>query len=221
MTSAATKTDIIRISLITSDPQLSESLSSILRKAGQDICLVTKAHTAKQALNEFPSLKSDLVLMDLNLPDIRGFECVTLLTSLMPEIPIVMITEIDDTESVFQALAAGAIGYIYKPIDPVRLLQIVDEVRAGGGPRSSVIARLLEQKFNHSAPATQIQVESLLAPREREILRLLAKGCLQKEIADQIGIAYTTVRTLTTRIYKKLRVNSRAQAVAKFLGKFD
>lgn len=221
MTSTTTSADIIRISLITSDPQLSESLSSILRKAGQDICLVTKAHTAKQALNEFPSLKSDLVLMDLNLNDIRGFECVTLLASLMPEIPIVMITEIDDTESVFQALAAGAIGYIYKPIDPVRLLQIVDEVRAGGGPRSSVIARLLEQKFNHSAPATQIQVESLLAPREREILRLLAKGCLQKEIADQIGIAYTTVRTLTTRIYKKLRVNSRAQAVAKFLGKFD
>ncbi len=216
MTTTATP---IRIALVEDDLDLSESISSILQKAGKGIRLVAAARTGEQALAEFPALKPDLVLMDLNLPGMQGIECVTRLTELMPEVQIVIITVFHDTEVVFESLAAGAIGYLTKPVTPDRLLEAVHEVRSGGAPMSSAIARLVVKQFGRSAPASEMQVESQLAPREREILRLLAQGCLQKEIADEIGIAYTTVRTLTGRIYKKLHVHSRSQAVAKFLGK--
>lgn len=218
---AATPSTPIRIALVEDDPDLSESISSILQSAGKDIRLVAVARTGEQALAEFPARKPDLVLMDLNLPGMQGIECVARLTELLPEVQIVIITVFHDTEVVFESLAAGAIGYLTKPVTPDKLLEAVREVRAGGAPMSSAIARLVVQKFGRSAPASEIQVESQLAPREREILRLLAQGCLQKEIADEIGIAYTTVRTLTGRIYKKLHVHSRSQAVAKFLGKLQ
>lgn len=211
----------IRIALVEDDPDLFESISSILQNAGQDVQLVTAARSGEQAIAEFPDHKPDLILMDLNLPGMQGIECVTRLTELLPDVQIVIITVFHDTEVVFESLAAGAIGYLTKPITPDRLLEAIHEVRAGGAPMSSAIARLVVQKFSRATPVSESEVENQLAPREREILRLLAQGCLQKEIADEIGIAYNTVRTLTGRIYKKLHVHSRSQAVAKFLGKLQ
>ena len=211
----------IQIALVEDDSGLSESIASILQKAGPDICFVGAARTGEQALAEFPALKPDLVLMDLKLPGMQGVECVARLTALMPELQIVIITVFDDTELVFESLAAGAIGYLTKPVTPDQLLKAIREIREGGAPMSSAIARRIVQTFRHPAPTAESEVESQLAPRELEILRLLAKGYLQKEIAEEIQTGYSTVRTLTARIFKKLHVHSRAQAVAKFLGKLD
>ena len=214
-------TAAIRIALVEDDRGLSESFASILQKAGRDICFVGAASSGEQALAEFPALMPDIVLMDLKLPGMQGVECVTRLTGLMPDVQIVIITVFQDTELVFESLAAGAVGYLTKPVAPDDLLKAVREIREGGAPMSSAIARRIVQTFRRPAPTPESEVESQLAPRELEILRLLTKGYLQKEIAEEMGVAYTTVRTLTARIYEKLHVHSRAQAVAKFLGKFE
>jgi DNA-binding NarL/FixJ family response regulator len=156
--------------------------------------------------------------MDLKLPGMQGIECVARLTRLMPDVQIVVITVFHDTEAVFESLAAGALGYLTKPVTPDQLLEAIREVREGGAPMSSAIARRIVQTFHRPGTSSQSDVEDQLSPRELEILRLLSKGCLQKEIAEEIQISYSTVRTFTARIYKKLHVHSRAQAVAKYHG---
>jgi DNA-binding NarL/FixJ family response regulator len=209
---------ILNIALVEDDADLAESIRLILEKAGRDIRFVALAHSAEQALAEFPRLKPDLVLMDLKLPGMQGIECVARLTTLMPDVQIVVITVFHDTEAVFESLAAGALGYLTKPVTSDQLLEAIREVREGGAPMSSAIARRIVQTFHRPGTSSQSEVEDQLSPRELKILRLLSKGCLQKEIAEEIQIGYSTVRTFTARIYKKLHVHSRAQAVAKYHG---
>jgi DNA-binding NarL/FixJ family response regulator len=127
---------------------------------------------------------------------------------------VIMITVYDDSDSVFESLAAGASGYLLKPVQLAQLVAAIEEVQAGGAPMSMSIARRVVQTFQKPAPAAGADAE--LWPRETEILSLLAKGFLKKEIAEQLGISYWTVQTHVGRIYKKLHVHSRAQAVAKF-----
>jgi DNA-binding NarL/FixJ family response regulator len=148
-----------------------------------------------------------------------GVECAGHLSALLPDLQIVMITVFDDTEVVFKALSAGAIGYLIKPVTSERLQQAIQEVRDGGAPMSSAIARRIVHTFRETPVTAQSEISSNLSSREKQILELLAKGYLMKEIAEEIKIAHDTVRTHTTRIYKKLHVHSRSQAVAKFLGK--
>ncbi len=135
-----------------------------------------------------------------------------------------MLTVYDDSEAIFDSLSAGASGYLRKPMEPSELLQSIREVHRGGAPMSSSIARRVIQAFRKppgvstGEPSAKASVLEKLAPREREILELLARGHLQKEIGDELGISFSTVRTLTGRIYEKLHVYSRGQAVAKYLG---
>ena len=211
----------LNIALVEDDADLAESIRLILENSDQEIRFVGLAHSAEQALADFPRLKPDLVLMDLKLPGMQGTECVSRLTTLLPDVQVVVITVFHDTEAVFESLAAGALGYLTKPVTPEQLLEAVREVREGGAPMSSAIARRIVQTFHRPGPSSQSQVESQLSPRELEILRLLSKGCLQKEIADEMQIAYSSVRTYTVRIYKKLHVHSRSQAVAKYKGITD
>jgi DNA-binding NarL/FixJ family response regulator len=208
-----------RIGIVEDDPHLAEDLRSMLEEAGRGILCVGIAKSAEQALEEFPALAPDLVFLDINLPGMGGVECAGHLSALLPELQIVMITVFDDTEVVFKALSAGAIGYLIKPVTSERLQQAIQEVRDGGAPMSSAIARRIVHTFRETPATAQSEVSSNLSTREKEILELLAKGYLMKEIAEEIKIAHDTLRTHTTRIYKKLHVHSRSQAVAKFLGK--
>lgn len=169
---------------------------------------------AEQALAKLPALNPAVVLMDIKLPGMSGVECVARLTLALPETQVIMITVYDDSDSVFESLAAGASGYLLKPVQPSRLVEAIEEVRAGGAPMSMSIARRVVQTFKK--PASAAGDDAQLWPREVEILSLLAKGLLKKEIGEQLGISYWTVQTHVGRIYKKLHVHSRAQAVAKY-----
>lgn len=211
-------TSSCKIAIVEDDARLAAYIQSILNEAGGGIRCVGIAGSAEQALAEFPALAPDLVFLDINLPGMGGVECVGHLSRLMPSLQIVMITVFNDTETVFQALAAGAIGYLIKPVDPERVLQAVEEVRQGGAPMSAAIARRIVQSFQSTGTHSKAEVLETLSPRENEILALLAKGHLMKEIADELGMARNTLRIHTSRIYKKLHVHSRSQAVAKYHG---
>jgi DNA-binding NarL/FixJ family response regulator len=152
--------------------------------------------------------------------------CLPRLSQLLPQALFIMLTVYDDPGVIFESLAAGAVGYLRKPMQPEELRDAIRDAHRGGAPMSSSIARLVIQAFRkpvgtapeQKSPGARAAVLEKLAPRERQILELLAKGFLQKEIADQLGISFSTVRTLTGRIYEKLHVHSRSQAVSKYFG---
>jgi DNA-binding NarL/FixJ family response regulator len=155
--------------------------------------------------------------MDINLPGMNGVECVRLLKQKLPDTQVIMLTVYEDTENIFNALAAGATGYLLKRTSSAELLAAIKEVVEGGSPMTAHIARKVVQSFQKPVPAPSPTEE--LTPREKEVLDYLAQGFLYKEIADKIGISYETVRTHIRRIYEKLQVRTRTQAVAKALGR--
>jgi len=132
----------------------------------------------------------------------------------LPDTQFVMLTVYEDTDHIFDALAVGASGYLLKQTPREELLTALKDVHAGGSPMTSNIARKVVQSFLRSAPQADASVN--LSPREREVLELLACGYLYKEIADNLGITVATVVTYIRRIYEKLHVRSRAQAVARY-----
>ncbi len=207
----------IAVAVVEDDAGLSQSLRKILEDGPGTRCL-TAVGSAEEAYETLARQNPDVILMDVNLPGASGVQCVERLAPLLPHTHFIMLTVFDDTEVVFQSLAAGAIGYLTKPVTPERLLEAIRDVCEGGAPMTSSIARRIVQAFRKPAADPRVAVEESLAPREQEVLRLLAKGYLQKEISDQLGISFPTVRTLTARIYTKLHVHSRSQAVAKYLG---
>src|SRR5262249_17428107 len=155
--------------------------------------------------------------MDINLPHMSGVECVHQLKRCLPATQMIMLTIEEDGQRVFESLQAGATGYLVKNVPPERILQAIAEVHAGGSPMTSQIARLVVQSFQRKAP--RAPKETNLSPREEEILTLLTKGYRSKEIADELNIAVQTVHTHLRNIYEKLQVRSRAEAVAKYLGR--
>lgn len=170
--------------------------------------------SGEAALAALPAEKPAVVLMDINLPGISGIECVRQLKPLLPETQFVMLTIYEDADHIFNALMVGASGYLLKRVSRGELLAALRDVYAGGSPMSSNIARKVVQSFQRSVPQSSDAVE--LSPREREVLELLARGYLYKEIADTLQISIPTVNTYIRRIYEKLHVRSRSQAVAKF-----
>ena len=205
----------ITIAIVDDDADVRRSVATILKHQPDMRCLGTFP-SAEEALQAIPTLKPQLVLMDINLPGMRGVECVAKLSKLMPGLQIVMLTVYDDDDDIFNSLAAGASGYLLKPVRTETLVAAIREVHAGGSPMSMKIARRVVQTFKKPLPDNN-QVADLTA-RELEILELLAKGFQSKEIGAQINISYWTVVTHVTHIYEKLHVRSRAEAVAKFLG---
>jgi DNA-binding NarL/FixJ family response regulator len=166
------------------------------------------------AMQELPQTKSDLVLMDINLPQVSGIECVRALKPLMPGTQFLMLTIYSDTDHIFDALAAGATGYMLKKIRRDALLKSLAEASAGGSPMSSAIARKVVQSFQ-TQPVVMPE-DCHLPPRQREVLELLARGYLYKEIADALCIKQVTVNCYIREIYEKLHVHSRTQAVVKY-----
>ncbi|MFZ0826189.1 MAG: response regulator transcription factor [Verrucomicrobiia bacterium] len=175
----------------------------------------TGAHgSGEAALATLPAEKPTVVLMDINLPGMNGIECVRRLKPLLPDTQFVMLTVYEDSEHIFNALAAGASGYLLKRMPRDELLAALKDVHAGGSPMTSNIARKVVQSFQQ--PGAPISAGEDLSPREREVLGLLARGYLYKEIAVSLQIGVPTVNTYIRRIYEKLHVRSRSQAVAKY-----
>jgi len=168
---------------------------------------------AERALGALPAKKPNVVLMDINLPGMSGVEAVKRLKPLLPEAQFVMLTVYEDADHIYNALAAGATGYLLKQTPRAELLGAVEEVHRGGSPMTSNIARKVVQCFKQAAP---LGAQETLSPREQEVLDLLARGYLYKEIAERLNVSVPTVNTYVRRMYEKLHVRSRAQAVAKY-----
>jgi DNA-binding NarL/FixJ family response regulator len=202
----------IGVSIVEDDAAVRQLLEQWISRAKGFRCVSQHASPAT-ALMQLPAEKPDLVLMDINLPDLNGIQCVSRLKSLMPETQFLMLTVYEDADHIFSALAAGAVGYLLKETSREELIAALREVHAGGAPMTSYIARKVVQTFQRSRSEP---VGENLTPREREVLGLLARGYLYKEIADALKISMPTVSTHIRRIYDKLHVNSRGRAVAKF-----
>jgi len=203
----------ITVSIVEDDPSLCKGLARLIGQTRDIRCLGCYAN-AEDALREIPQTPPEVVLMDINLPGMDGIECVRKLKERNASLRIVMVTVYENPERIFKALATGAIGYVLKHERPVELLDAIRDAHHGGAPMSSQIARKVVQFFHTNAPSTEAEE---LSGREREVLEFLAKGYLIKEIADQLGLGFDTVRTYIRRIYEKMHVHSRSQAVAKYL----
>jgi DNA-binding NarL/FixJ family response regulator len=173
--------------------------------------------SAEEALEDIPVLQPDIVIMDINLPGINGIECILKIKAKIPATQFMMFTVYENDEKVFEALKAGASGYLLKNTGLVQLIEALKELHTGGSPMSSNIARKLVTVFrNNQKETTPVEI---LSNRENEILLLLSKGLLYKEIADQLSIAVNTVRQHIHNIYEKLHVQNRTEALNKAFGK--
>ena len=202
------------VSIVEDNEQLRTTLARVLNRAEGFRC-VSHYGSAEAALEGLPKDKPEVVLMDINLPGLNGVECVRKLKQVVPQIQIVMLTVYEDTDNIFNALAAGASGYLLKRTTTPELLESIREVLRGGSPMTAHIARKVVLSFQKSAASVEATED--LSPREREVLDLLSQGFLYKEIAEKLGISYETVHTYVRRIYEKLQVRTRTEAVAKFL----
>jgi DNA-binding NarL/FixJ family response regulator len=173
--------------------------------------------TAEEALVDIPKLKPDIVIMDINLPGMNGIECIKQVKEKIPATQFMMFTVYENDEKVFEALKAGASGYLLKNTGLVQLIEAVKELYNGGSPMSANIARKLVTLFRENQQKTTSL--ELLSQRENEILQWLAKGLLYKEIAEQLGISTHTVRQHIHKIYEKLHVQNRTEAINKAFGK--
>jgi DNA-binding NarL/FixJ family response regulator len=203
-----------RIAIVEDNKVIRESLMEFVKTDTECECVFVCA-TAEQALKEIPKRQVDIVLMDIQLPDISGIECTARLKQLLPAVQIIMVTVYEDTERIFKALRAGACGYLLKRCTPEELISAIHEVQLGGAPMSREIARKVIVSFQEPV-TTAAEVEGL-SPREREILELLAVGFPNKQIADRVGLADGTVRWHLRHVYNKLHVRSRTEAALKFL----
>lgn len=173
--------------------------------------------TAEEAVHDLPNLKPDIVIMDINLPGMNGIECLRQVKQKSPLTQFMMFTVYENDEKVFEALKAGASGYLLKNTGLVQLIESLKELHNGGSPMSANIARKLVSVFREKE--INPKAIDVLSNRENEILQLLAKGLLYKEIADQLHISTATVRQHIHKVYEKLHVQNRTEAINKAFGK--
>jgi len=193
-----------------------DTLVALLNRAPGLRCLESYP-TGEAALSGIPGQNPDVVLVDINLPGMDGIELVKNLKLKLPALQVLILTSYEESQLIFNALRAGASGYLLKKMIPSELIPAIELVRAGGAPMSVQIARQVVSYF-HQIEKPSSEVEKL-SKREAEVLALLAKGYLYKEISDQLGISVTTVRSHLKQIYEKLHVHTRTEATAKFLGR--
>jgi len=205
----------IAVSIVEDNDKLRGTLARVLNRT-EDFRCVSDYGSAEDALKQLPQVRPDVVLMDINLPGMNGVECVRQLKQLLPQTQVMMLTVYEDTENIFNALTAGASGYMLKRTSTKELLEAIQEVHRGGSPMTMHIARKVVQSFQRTT-ATAPAGDNL-SEREQQVLDLLSQGLMYKEIADKLEISYETVHTYIRRIYEKLQVRTRTEAVTKFLG---
>lgn len=204
----------IRVGVVEDRASEVEALVHLLRTTPGFACLAA-CRSATEALAVLPRARPDVVLMDIQLPGLSGIDCVSQLRPLLPQAQIMMLTVVEDHELIFRALASGAMGYLLKKTPPEKLLDAIRELHEGGSPMSGQIARQVVSAFGHTprpVPST-----AKLSPVEQAVLQRLARGLLYKEVADELNISISTVRTHVWHIYRKLQVHNRTEAVLKVL----
>lgn len=209
---ALTRTISVQVVLVEDDRTHRESFLSMLRNAG-DVEITGVFATVAEATQALPRLRPHVALVDISFPGESGIELVRALKPILPETQFLMLTVLEDSDRLFAALQAGATGYLIKRDSQERLVSAVREIHAGGSPMSSAIARYVVSAFQR--PVRTDSAEHKLSPREKEILGQLAEGRLYKEIADSLKIGLGTVRTHIRRMYEKLHVRNRTEAVRK------
>ena len=206
----------IRIAIIEDNAPIRKILSGWIQQE-KDFELVAAYPDAEKAVKAKVSELADVVLVDINMPGMNGIECVRMLKPLNRSVNYVMLTAYHDAQLIFDALSAGAGGYLLKRATREELIAAIKDVHSGGSPMSSSIARIVVEAFQNK-PTKDEQLEQLTI-REREVLDLLAKGMLYKEIADQLAVTHNTVHTLVRRIYEKLQVHTRREAIDRLQGR--
>jgi DNA-binding NarL/FixJ family response regulator len=202
-----------RVAIVEDDSGLRQQLKRIL-DAAPGVCCVGTFSSAEQAVEGMAAVQPDVILMDINLPGMSGIECVARLRKDLSVAHVIMLTVYEDSDRIFQALQAGADGYLVKTSPTKMLLQAIEDVYMGGAPMSSHIARKVVRQFRQTDSPTD-ETKSL-SPRERETMELLAAGYVYKEIADKLNIGSETVRTYIKGACKKLHVRNRIEAVARY-----
>jgi DNA-binding NarL/FixJ family response regulator len=204
----------ISVAIVEDETRIRNQLATLISETPGFSCAGVYP-SAEQALHEIPRRPPDVVLMDINLGGMSGVECTFRLKKMVPRVQIVMLTVFDDSERIFTALEMGASGYLLKRTPPDEILRAVSEVHQGGAPMSGYIARQVVQSFaKRKDPGSPD-----LTPREAEVLALVGKGYINKEIADRLGISLETVRSYLKNIYEKLHVRSRTEAAMKYFQK--
>jgi DNA-binding NarL/FixJ family response regulator len=204
----------IKVAVVEDDKRLREGLVFLLNSTTEFSCLGSHPN-AELALKLLPRDWPDVVLMDINLPNMSGIECVAKLKALRPALQVVMLTAYVDNEQIFASLKAGASGYLIKKTPASEILEAVTDAHRGGSPMTSSIARKVVEFFRQAPPEKETEN---LSKRELEILDRLARGHRYKEIAEALSISFDTVRFHLRNIYEKLHVHSRTEAVVKYLG---
>ena len=204
----------IRVVLIEDQRRMREGLAALIGGSA-GMAVVGQYDCGEDAVARISELRPHVVLVDLGFPGIPGAEVVTRIRNLLPDVPILILTVYGEDHHVFDALCAGACGYLLKDVEPARLLSAIREVHAGGAPMSPEIARRVVSMFQKlAAPRTK---ESELSPRELEVLKLLAEGDSYKACADRLNVSIDTIRFHVRHIYERLHVHSRRSAVTKAL----
>lgn len=204
-----------KVAVVEDNATLRQYLAELIGATPGHRCVCACA-SAEEALVEIPRNQPDVVLMDIHLPGESGIACTARLREKIPELQVIMLTVYKDIKMIFQALKAGACGYVLKRADEREILAAIAEVRAGGAPMTSEIARMVVRSFLEPPAAAQAETQQL-SSRETEILALLAEGLSNKEIGARLHISFATVRTHLMHIYEKLHVRCRTEAAAKYL----
>ena len=210
----------IRVTITDDDPSFSECLALLVNGSPGLEC-VGRYADGDAAIAGLLDNKPDVALMDIQMPGQTGIECIRELKPRLPKTQFVVLTSYTDDKRVFESLKAGATGYMLKRSAPLEILQAIEQVRSGGSPMSGYIARRVVESFGSGAntPAGANVDLPKLSPREESVVVLLSRGYLYKEIADELSIGVETVRTHLRRIYEKLQVRTRTEAVVKYLGR--
>jgi len=206
----------LRIAFVEDDAPFAETLARYFELSNSIQCEVIFSN-AERALAMIPGLNPDVVLVDINLPKMNGIELVARLKQAVPSLLCLMLTMYEETNLIFDALKAGACGYLLKRTPPHEIVTAIEQVHAGGSAMSPQIARQVVSFFHRAANPASSQLETL-TERERSTLELLSKGFMYKQIADKLGISIDTVRSHLRKVYEKLHVHSRTEAVLKYLG---
>jgi DNA-binding NarL/FixJ family response regulator len=205
----------IRVAIVEDNEEIRVSLERVIGRAAGLEC-VGSWPSGELAMKFLLPLRPDVVIMDIGLPDISGIECTARLKGLLPDTQVLILTVYGDHDKVFQALEAGASGYLLKRCSPAEIRQAILDVQQGGAPMTGEIARKVVQSFRKSGTLGASNTQAL-TPREESVLDLLAQGYITKEIADKLAISFDTVRFHLKHIYAKLHVRSRAEAIVKRL----
>jgi len=204
---------MIKVAIVDDDKTLRQGFETLIRLEPGMEC-VCSCDSVAEALKQIPKFKPDVVLMDIQLPDKTGIECTVKIKELLPAAQIVVVTVYEDSDRIFQALQAGACGYLLKRSAPERIIAAIREAKQGGVPMTPEIARKVIGQFR-AAPTAAAHVEGLTA-REKEVLELVMQGLENQDIADRMGVSIAAVRFHLQHIYEKLHVHSRSEMILKF-----